>query len=144
MDHSRNHTHSPDVYCPVNAALSLLSERWTLHLVRSLLGGARRFNEIAREIGLNPVTLRERLRALEEEEVVTRTVISVMPPHVEYALTPKGQALHGIFEALAEWSLTWMKPKGAEIIDAPEDDAADLLPGESLGDPPAPILGSRK
>ena len=132
MDHSTHHPHDDAVFCPVNAALTLLSERWTLHLVRSLLGGARRFNEIAREIGLNPVTLRERLRALEEEQVVTRTVVSVMPPHVEYALTPKGQALHGIFEALAEWSLTWMKPKGAEIVEAPEDDAADLLPGEAL------------
>ncbi len=137
MDHSiqpsTQHPHGDAVFCPVNAALTLLSERWTLHLVRSLLGGARRFNEIAREIGLNPVTLRERLRALEEEEVVTRTVVSVMPPHVEYALTPKGQALHGIFEALTEWSLIWMKPKGAEIIDALEDDAADLLPCEVLG-----------
>lgn len=131
--HSAQHPHDSAVFCPVNAALTLLSERWTLHLVRSLLSGARRFNEIAREIGLNPVTLRERLRALEEEGVVTRTVVSVMPPHVEYALTPKGQALHGIFEALAEWSLTWMKPKGAEMIDTPEDDAADLLPGEALG-----------
>lgn len=132
MDHPTQHPHDSVVFCPVNAALTLLNERWTLHLVRSLLGRARRFNEIAREIGLNPVTLRERLRALEEEEVVTRTVVSVMPPHVEYALTPKGQALNGIFEALTEWSLTWMKPKGAEIIDAPEDDAADLLPGEAL------------
>lgn len=132
MHHPIYDAHSPEVFCPINAALSLLSERWTLHLVLSLLGGTRRFNEIAREIGLNPVTLRERLRALEEEGVVTRTVVSVMPPHVEYALTPKGQALHGIFEALAEWGLTWMKPKGAEIVDAPEDDAADLLPCEVL------------
>lgn len=131
--HSTNHPHDSAVFCPVNAALGLLNERWTLHLVLSLLGGARRFNEIAREIGLNPVTLRERLRALEDEKVVTRTVVSLMPPHVEYALTPKGQALHDVFEALAEWGRTWMQPKGAEIVDAPEDDAADLLPGEALG-----------
>ncbi len=130
MDHPTHHTHAPDVFCPANAALNLLSERWTLHIVRSLLGGARRFNEIAREIGLNPVTLRERLRALEEEEVVTRTVVSLMPPHVKYALTEKGQALNGIFESLAAWGRTWMKPKGAELVDTPEDDAADLLLGE--------------
>lgn len=119
--------HGPEIFCPVSAALNLLSERWTLHIVRVLLGGTKRFNEIARALGLNPATLRERLRALEEEEVVTRTVLSAMPPHVEYALTPKGQALNGIFESLAEWGIQWMKPKGAELIDTPEDDAADLV-----------------
>ena len=122
--------HNPEIFCPANAALSLLSERWTLHIVRALLGRKKRFNEIAREIGLNPATLRERLRALEEEAVVTRTVLSTMPPHVEYALTPKGQALNGIFEALADWARTWMKPKGAELVDPPQDDAADLVAGE--------------
>ncbi len=119
--------HSSEIFCPISAALNLLSERWTLHIVRVLLGGTRRFNEIARALGLNPATLRERLRALEEEEVVTRTVLSAMPPHVEYALTPKGQALNSIFESLADWSIQWMKPKGAALIDAPEDDAADLV-----------------
>ena len=119
--------HGPDVFCPISAALNLLNERWTLHIVRVLLGGTKRFNEIARALGLNPATLRERLRALEEEEVVTRTVLSAMPPHVEYALTSKGQALNGIFESLAEWGKTWMKPKGAELVDAPEDAAADLV-----------------
>ncbi len=124
------HAHNPEIFCPANAALSLLSERWTLHIVRALLGRKKRFNEIAREIGLNPATLRERLRALEEESVVTRTVLSTMPPHVEYELTPKGQALNGIFEALADWARTWMKPKGAELVDPPQDDAADLVAGE--------------
>jgi len=123
-----NHEHSAEIFCPANAALNLLSERWTLHIVRLLLGKTKRFNEIAREIGLNPTTLRERLRALEEEEVLTRTVISLMPPHVEYALTDKGQALNGIFESLAAWGQRWMKPKGAEIVDIPADDAADLTP----------------
>ena len=108
-----------EIFCPVNAALNLLSERWSLHIVRSLLGSKKRFNEIAREIGLNPATLRERLRALELEGVLTRTVITQMPPHVEYALTTKGQALNTIFEALGDWGRTWMRPKGAELVDAP-------------------------
>jgi DNA-binding HxlR family transcriptional regulator len=125
------HQSGPEIFCPANAALNLLSERWTLHIVRALLGRKKRFNEIAREIGLNPATLRERLRALEEEEVVTRTVLSVMPPHVEYELTQKGQALNNIFEALAEWGRTWMKPKGAEWVNTLSDDAADLLGSET-------------
>ncbi len=124
------HDMETEIFCPANAALNLLSERWTLHIVRALLGRKQRFNEIARGIGLNPATLRERLRALEEEGVVTRTVLSLMPPHVEYALTEKGQALNGIFEALADWARTWVRPKGAELVDPPLDDAADLLRGD--------------
>jgi len=99
-----------EIFCPANATLTLLSARGTLHIVRALLGGKKRFNELAHEVGLSPVTLRARLGALEEEEVVARTVVSQMPPHVEYALTPKGMALNGIFEDLAEWGRAWMRP----------------------------------
>jgi len=98
------------MHCPVNATLDLLNRRWTLHIVRSLLDGKKRFNEIARENHINPRTLRERLRMLEEEGAVRRTVVTTMPPNVEYELTDKGKALNCIFEALAHWGRTWMKP----------------------------------
>ena len=84
------------------------------------MGGKQRFNELARALGLNPATLRERLRALEEEGVVTRTVVSTVPLNVEYALTAKGMALHGIFEALAQWGREWMRPKGPEWVEEKE------------------------
>ncbi len=101
--------HDP-IYCPVNATLNLLNARWTLHIVRTLLEGKKRFNEIARANGINPRTLRARLRELEEEGAVRRTVISSIPPNVEYELTEKGLALNCIIEALAQWGQTWMKP----------------------------------
>src|SRR5215210_3224144 len=93
--------HDP-IHCPVSATLDLLNRRWTLHIVRSLLQGKKRFNEISRENRINPRTLRERLRMLEAEGAVKRTVISTMPPNVEYELTEKGEALNCIFEALAQ------------------------------------------
>lgn len=114
------------LFCPANAALSLLSERWTLHIVRALLEGRKRFNEIARALGISPATLRERLRALEEQEVVVRTVVSAMPPNVEYALTEKGMALNGIFEALAQWGRDWMHPKGEALLAELSASTADL------------------
>lgn len=124
--------HDTPVICPANAALSLLSERWTLHIVRALLDGRKRFNQIARTLGVSPATLRERLRALEEQDVVVRTVISAMPPNVEYALTPKGLALNGIFEQLAHWGREWMRPPlEAEIdslpVPAPEPSASSSI-----------------
>src|SRR5689334_5763151 len=99
-----------ELFCPFNATLDLLNARWTLHIVRTLLGGKKRFNEIARAYHINPRTLRDRLRALEEEGLITRTVISTIPPNVEYALTEKGTELNCIFEALADWGTRWMKP----------------------------------
>lgn len=101
-----NHDHC---FCPVNATLDLLNQRWNLRIVRTLLGGKKRFNEISRLNGINPRTLRDRLKDLEEEGIISRTVISTMPPNVEYCLTDKGRELNCIFEALAEWGTKWMK-----------------------------------
>lgn len=118
------HDRHDDIFCPVLATLDLLNQRWNLHIVRSLLDGKKRFNELGRENGINPRTLRERLLALEEEGVISRTVISTMPPNVEYALTCKGQALNQIFEALGEWGKTWMKPRPGPCC--PEEENADV------------------
>jgi DNA-binding HxlR family transcriptional regulator len=96
--------------CPVWATLTLLNQRWTLHIVRSLLSGKKRFNELSRENGINPRTLRERLKQLEAQCIITRSVISTKPPNVEYALTDKGRALNDIFEALSHWGRNWMCP----------------------------------
>lgn len=96
-------------FCPVLATLELLNQRWTLHIVRSLLNGPKRFNELARENGINPRTLRDRLRSLEQEQVVSREVFSSIPPNVRYSLTPKGLALSGIFDGLGEWGREWME-----------------------------------
>jgi DNA-binding HxlR family transcriptional regulator len=110
----KNSTEQPhDVgFCPALATLDLLNQRWNLRIVQTLLSGKKRFNEIARANGINPRTLRERLRSLEEEGVISRTVVSSIPPNVEYALTEKGMALNCIFESLSEWGRKWMKPKG--------------------------------
>jgi DNA-binding HxlR family transcriptional regulator len=104
------HTEHDEFFCPMNATLDLLNQRWNLRIVRSLLGGKRRFNEISRENGINPRTLRDRLKDLEEEGIISRVVISTMPPNVEYSLTEKGLELNCIFEALSQWGRKWMHP----------------------------------
>jgi len=102
--------HADDHFCPILATLNLMSQRWNLHIVRSLLTGKKRFNELGREHGINPRTLRERLIELEEQGVICRTVISTMPPNVEYSLSKKGEALNEIFDALCAWGVKWMEP----------------------------------
>lgn len=88
-------------YCPMRATLALLGQKWVPHIVYELTGGKRRFNELAHLVGgCNSRTLRDRLRHLEELGIVRRQIVAMMPPWVEYELTPVGrelaQALHGL------------------------------------------------
>ncbi len=101
---------SNDIYCPVRATLALLGQKWVPHIVHELMGGKRRFNELAQMVGgCNSRTLRDRLKNLEELDVVSRHIVAVMPPWVEYDLTPKGHQLAEALVALERWGATYMK-----------------------------------
>ena len=102
-------------FCPIAATLDLLNSRWTLHIVHSLLVKPRRFNEIARELNINPRTLCQRLRELEDAGIVVRKVVSEMPPNVEYRMTEKGQALSDILTSLEQWGRAWMDREPAGV-----------------------------
>jgi DNA-binding HxlR family transcriptional regulator len=99
-----------DAYCPVRATLALLGQKWVPHIIHELMGGKRRFNELAHNIGgCNSRTLRDRLKNLEELDVVSRHIVAVMPPWVEYDLTPKGHQLGQALAALERWGQSYMK-----------------------------------
>ena len=96
-------------HCPIAATMDLLNGKWTLHILRELMNGKRRFNEISRALGpCSSRTLCCRLRSLEEEGIVVREIKHTIPPWVEYDLTEKGQALGGVIKSIAEWSLKYM------------------------------------
>jgi DNA-binding HxlR family transcriptional regulator len=83
-----------DAYCPVRATLALLGQKWVPHIIHELMSGKRRFNELAHNVGgCNSRTLRDRLKNLESLGVVSRHIVAVMPPWVEYELTDKGHEL---------------------------------------------------
>jgi DNA-binding HxlR family transcriptional regulator len=91
-------------YCPVRATLALVGQKWVPHILYELTGGKRRFNELAHLVGgCNSRTLRDRLRRLEELGIVRRQIITMMPPWVEYELTPVGQELAQALRGLDEW-----------------------------------------
>ena len=99
-----------DVFCPVVATMDLLGQKWTLHVLRALVDGKKRFNELAHALGgVNSRTLRKRLAALEAEGMLLRRVVSQIPPWVEYELTEKGRTLNGVIEAVDRWGRRWMK-----------------------------------
>lgn len=98
-----------DVFCPVRATMDLLGQKWSLHIVRELVAGKKRFNQLAHALGgVNSRTLRKRLLALEAEGVIVRRVLSQIPPWVEYELTQKGRTLNQVIEALARWGRRWV------------------------------------
>ncbi len=93
----------PD-YCPVHAAIQVLQEKWTLHIVRALLSGPMGFNELGRAVGgCNPATLKLRLDHLEGLSILTKTVHSHMPPRTSYELAPAGVALQRVIVAIDGW-----------------------------------------
>jgi len=101
---------SEDVYCPVRATLALLGQKWVPHIIYELHSGKRRFNELANAIGgCNSRTLRDRLKNLEELDIVSRNIIETMPPWVEYELTKKGRDLAEALSELESWGVKYME-----------------------------------
>jgi DNA-binding HxlR family transcriptional regulator len=90
--------------CPVARSLDLLGERWTLLIVRDLLQGPGRFQELSESlVGIGPNLLSERLKLLEQHGIVSRRFYSDHPPRAEYLLTERGQELGVVIGALASW-----------------------------------------
>lgn len=95
--------------CPkFETAFELLGKRWTGLIVRSLLGGSKRFSDIQEIIpNLSARMLTERFKELEEQGIVTRTVYPEMPVRIEYELTEKGRALEKAMDEIQKWAEEW-------------------------------------
>ena len=90
--------------CPVAKSVELLGERWTLLIVRDLLSGSLRFQDLQDALpGVAPNVLSERLKRLEAAGVVERRLYSDHPPRAEYTLTDRGRELGPVVGALAVW-----------------------------------------
>jgi DNA-binding HxlR family transcriptional regulator len=105
----------PAEYCPVSVGAKLIGERWTLQIVRELMAGASRFNEVHRRVpGVSRTLLSERLRYLERLGIIDRVPHPTTPSRSEYLLTASGRGLKPVIDALASWSSDWLP--------APSDD----------------------
>lgn len=104
-------------FCPAyHHAIELIGRRWTGVILRAMLSGATRFSDIASAVpGLSDRLLSERLRELESEGVVQRTVYPTMPVRVDYVLTEKGLALSDVVIAVSAWAERWLTLPTAEI-----------------------------
>jgi DNA-binding HxlR family transcriptional regulator len=108
--------HSAKTACPIASAASCIGDMWTILITRDLLAGPKRFSELQRSIvsalsskGINSRTLTNRLKMLETDNIVKRSVFPhEMPPRVEYSLTKKGLALSALIEQLRKFGVRYM------------------------------------
>jgi DNA-binding HxlR family transcriptional regulator len=101
--------------CSIARALEIVGERWTLLIVRDVLDGIGRFDELQANLGVARNVLAERLNRLVAEGVLERKRYCERPPRYEYRLTPKGRELDGALQALRRWGDKHVAPGLAAI-----------------------------
>ena len=102
-------------FCPVAKAMELLDERWTLLIVRELVAGSQRFNELRRGVPrISPTLLSKRLGQLVRAGVIDRREDG---DEVRYMLTQAGRDLRPVVEALGAWGTRWIGEIGEQDLD---------------------------
>jgi DNA-binding HxlR family transcriptional regulator len=102
-------------FCPVAKAMEMLDERWTLLIVRELVMGSQHFNDLRRGVPrMSPSLLSKRLHQLVVAGIVERRTDG---NDVRYVLTPAGQELRPVVEALGLWGTRWIGELGDEDLD---------------------------
>lgn len=98
----------PEIFtlnCPTQQVLDLIGNKWSVIVIYCLAYQTRRYKQLERKIeGISQKVLTQTLRKLETNGLVKRKVYPVVPPQVEYSLTPLGETLIEPLSLLAEWS----------------------------------------
>ena len=96
--------------CPVETTLMLIGDKWKVLILRDLIHGTKRFGELKKSIGsISQKVLTQQLRAMEEDNLLIRTVYAEVPPRVEYTLTETGKSLKIILDSMASWGREYKK-----------------------------------
>ena len=96
--------------CPVATTVQLIGSKWKLLILRNLFMRPWRFNELRKVLeGISQKVLTDSLRAMEEDGIITRTVYAEVPPRVEYVLSPLGESMKPILDAMEQWGTEYKK-----------------------------------
>ena len=97
-------------FCPVAMAAEILCGRWTLVLLRELIAGSTRFNELRRGVPrMSPALLSQRLKELEAAGILERRPVERDPEVMEYVLTAAGRDIQPVVEAVGVWGQRWVE-----------------------------------
>lgn len=106
--------------CPVETTLALIGNKWCVLILRDLGDGTKRFSELQRSIGhISQKVLTSQLRKMEQDGLLTRTVYAEVPPRVEYSLTPLGESLAPILDAMKKWGCAYKQKLSDGTLEAP-------------------------
>ena len=101
--------------CPVATTVQLIGSKWKLLILRNLLARPWRFNELRKSLeGISQKVLTDSLRSMEEDGLVTRTVYPEVPPRVEYSVSPLGESMRPIIQAMEQWGAQYTASKARE------------------------------
>lgn len=104
--------------CPVETTLSIIGDKWKVLILRDLhMKGTLRFSELKKSIvGITQKMLTQQLRELESDGIIHREVYPVVPPKVEYSLTPLGETLKPILDSLTNWGIYYKENINKNVI----------------------------
>ena len=115
--------------CPIELAVGIIGNKWAIPILRDLFTGPKRPSHFLKSLkGISPKTLTERLREMEANGLVRRTVHATIPPCVEYSLTPMGDELRELMLVLKKLGSKWTdrsKPSGC--LESTSEMCADCL-----------------
>lgn len=127
----RSNAHMPAEWRPVGDVLALIGDKWTVMVLGALSESTKRFSELRRDIaGISQKMLSLKLRTLERDGLVQRTVYAVIPPRVDYDLTELGRRLLRSLEGLTEFAIMhqFQVEQSRQRFDAELDTAPVPLP----------------
>ena len=94
--------------CPVEYTASIISNKWKVLILRDLITGTKRYNELNRSVvGISAKVLTENLKDLEHDGIINRKVYPQVPPKVEYSLTAKGLELKDVIDKMKEFGMKY-------------------------------------
>ena len=107
------HAGAPEHRCPVEATLALVGGKYKALILWKLIPAPMRFSELRRAVpGATPKMLTQQLRELEADGLVHREIFPVVPPRVEYSLTPFGQTIRPVLESMYAWGTRYLEHRG--------------------------------
>lgn len=114
--------------CSIAGAMEAIGDRWAILVLRDLMLGVSRYDELRASTGIPTTTLSDRLKRLEAAGIVARRAYQDRPPRFEYRLTEKGRDLWKVTTALREWGDRW----DASGVGAPPVELVDRQTGRPV------------
>lgn len=103
--------------CACAVTIALLSSKWKVLIMRDLLNGTHRFNELKKSIqGISQKMLTQSLKEMAADGLIKRHVFPEVPPKVEYSLTQTGESLRPVIDSLNQWGTHYLQNSDPQFL----------------------------